>query len=253
MSEIHGEETTKGASRHAYREPLRSHCDSSDTLSHQRTAGAGETITTGQTSGSESEQAADRGTPFTGQPRWTFQASHRRSDAMNGTVYVIILMGPAGAGKSTVGRRLANELGWRFVDADDFHPPGNLDKMTRNLPLTDEDRRPWLERLRTSIAEWVATGSGVILACSLLKTAYRTLVLLPHHAHHVRIVYLKATRTLLQRRLLDRRDHVMKVDLLDSQLETLEEPIDTLALDASESPSKLVQQIRTAFDLSDAV
>lgn len=171
---------------------------------------------------------------------------------MNGTVYVIILMGVAGAGKSTVGRRLANELGWRFVDADDFHPPGNHDKMTRNLPLTDEDRRPWLERLRTSIAEWVATGSGVVLACSLLKAAYRTVVL-PDHAHQVRIVYLKASRTLLQRRLLDRRNHVMKADLLDSQLATLEEPIDTLVLDASETPQRLVQQIRSTFDLSGAV
>lgn len=167
---------------------------------------------------------------------------------MNTTVYIIILMGVAGSGKSTVGRHLANELGWRFVDGDDFHPPDNIEKISRNLPLTDEDRRPWLERLRAAITEWVTTGTRVVLAASLLKSAYRTIVL-GHHHHSVRIAYLKADRALLERRLLHRADHVMKADLLDSQLETLEEPIEALFLDASETPPKLGQQIRTALDL----
>lgn len=171
---------------------------------------------------------------------------------MSSTVYVIILMGVAGAGKSTVGRRLANELDWNFVDADDFHPKANLDKINRNLPLTDEDRRPWLEQLRAAIIEWVTSGTYVVLACSLLKAAHRAMVL-SHSKHHVRLAYLKADRPLLERRLLDRTDHVMKADLLDSQLQTLEEPIDALVLDASESPSTLVQQIRTAFALQRAV
>jgi gluconokinase len=167
---------------------------------------------------------------------------------MNRPVHVIILMGAAGAGKSTVGRNLANELGWRFVDGDDFHPADNLDKMSRNISLTDEDRRPWLERLQTAITAWVTTGSRVVLATSLLKSAYRAIVL-GHHHQSARIVYLKADRALLRQRLLHRTDHVMKADLLDSQLKTLEEPIDALALDASEDSSTLVQQIRTALDL----
>lgn len=169
-------------------------------------------------------------------------------DAMSTTVYVIILMGAAGAGKSTVGRHLANELGWRFIDGDDFHPTANLEKINRNLPLTDKDRRPWLARLRTAITEWVTSGTYVVLACSLLKGAHRAMVL-AQHKHHVRIAYLKADRPLLERRLLDRTDHVMKADLLDSQLETLEEPIDALVLDASEASSTLVSQIRAALDL----
>lgn len=169
-------------------------------------------------------------------------------NAMSMTANVIILMGVAGAGKSTVGRRLANELGWRFVDGDDFHPTANLDKINRNLPLTDEDRRPWLERLQTAIAEWVNSRTHVVLACSLLKAAHRAIVL-AHSQHDVRIAYLKADRPLLKRRLLNRTDHVMKADLLDSQLATLEEPSDALFLDASEPPPMLVQQIRTALDL----
>lgn len=168
--------------------------------------------------------------------------------SLNRPVHVIILMGAAGAGKSTVGRHLANELGWRFVDGDDFHPKDNLDKISRNLPLTDEDRGPWLERLRAAITEWITTGTHVVLAGSLLKSAYRTIVL-GHHHPSVRIAYLKADRALLEQRLLHRTDHVMKADLLDSQLETLEEPIDALALEASEAPSTLVRQIRTALDL----
>ncbi|NGZ95727.1 MAG: gluconate kinase [Nitrospira sp. WS110] len=167
---------------------------------------------------------------------------------MSTTVYVIILMGAAGAGKSTVGRQLAKELGWRFVDGDDFHPEDNLDKISRNLPLTDDDRGPWLERLGAAITEWVTTGTRVVLASSLLKSAYRAIVLGQHH-QSVRIAYLKADRTLLARRLRNRTGHVMKADLLDSQLATLEEPSDALVLDASEAPSALVPQIRTALDL----
>ncbi|MDR4462651.1 MAG: gluconokinase, GntK/IdnK-type [Nitrospira sp.] len=170
------------------------------------------------------------------------------SKTMSTTVHVIILMGAAGAGKSTVGRQLANELGWWYVDGDDFHPAANLDKINHNLPLTDEDRRPWLEHLRTALTGWVTSGTYVVLACSLLKAVHRARVL-GHTKGHVRIAYLKADRPLLKRRLLDRTDHVMKVDLLDSQLETLEEPMDALFLDASEPPQRLVQRILDAFEL----
>lgn len=163
-------------------------------------------------------------------------------------MYVIILMGAAGAGKSTVGRQLANQLGWCYVDGDDFHSTANLEKINHNLPLTDEDRRPWLEHLRTAITGWVSSGTYVVLACSLLKASHRAMVL-TNTKEHVRIAYLKADRPLLERRLLNRTDHVMKVDLLDSQLETLEEPIDALVLDASESPQKLAHRIREAFEL----
>lgn len=161
---------------------------------------------------------------------------------------VIIVMGVAGAGKTTVGRQLAGELRWRFCDGDTLHPRENIDKILRGLPLTDEDRHSWLERLRSAIAEWIAVGDRVVLAGSLLKAAYRATVL-NGHCDLVRVVYLQASRNLLQQRLINRTGHFMKEGLLASQLEILEEPLDALILDASQAPGALTRQIRSAFGL----
>jgi gluconokinase len=161
---------------------------------------------------------------------------------------IIILMGVAGAGKSTVGRRLSDELKWRFCDGDTLHPAVNIDKMKQGIALTDEDRRPWLDRLHEALVEWIGQGQHVVLACSLLKAAYRAHVL-DGHRDHIQLVYLKANRTLLQQRLLHRTGHFLREGLLASQLEILEEPAEALMIDASLSPETIVRQIRSACGL----
>jgi gluconokinase len=161
---------------------------------------------------------------------------------------VIVLMGVSGAGKTTVGRRLTERLRWRFCDADAFHSVINIDKMKRSLPLTDEDRRAWLDGLQKAIAQWVRQRVNVVLACSLLKPSYRATVL-GGCEDEGKVVYLQASRALLQQRLSSRTEHFAGVGLLDSQLALLEEPSDALILDASETPEQLAQHIVFAFAL----
>lgn len=161
---------------------------------------------------------------------------------------VIILTGVAGSGKTTVGRALAEQLGWMFYDGDVLHAPEHIEKISRGLPLTDEDRLPWLAKLRQVVVEWVRQEQHVVLACSLLKQTYRDAVL-SGQGNRTRLVYLQASSLLLRHRLANRIGHFMGVGLLESQLAILEEPTDALTLDASERPDVLVEQIRTAFRL----
>jgi gluconokinase len=135
---------------------------------------------------------------------------------------IIILLGVSGSGKTTVGQALSALTGWTFLDADDYHPPANVEKMSRGEPLTDADRAPWLQILRAEIAARLKRGENAILACSALKKAYRQqLQVDPAQVH---FVYLKVSPELLQQRLEERKDHFMKSSMLQSQLETLEEP-----------------------------
>lgn len=166
-----------------------------------------------------------------------------------GSPLVILIMGVSGSGKTTIGRLLAEQIGWHFADAEDFHSADNRDKLARGIPLTDEDRRPWLEDLRSAIASWVAQGRPTVLACSALKTAYRS-YLVQGCEHEVRLVYLKGDRDLIARRLADRTDHFMHKDLLASQFETLEEPGDALTVAIDESPDRIVASIRSHPDLT---
>lgn len=161
---------------------------------------------------------------------------------------VIIVMGVAGAGKTTVGLGLARELNWTFIDGDSFHSRSSIEKIATGQPLTDADRYPWLDRIRTAIDGWTAEGRRVVLACSLLKAAYRDFVL-DGRRQLVQLVYLKASPLLLQERLLHRAGHFMKAPLLESQLQTFEEPQDALVLDAADTPEQLVRHIRTALHL----
>jgi len=161
---------------------------------------------------------------------------------------VIVLMGAAGAGKTTVGRQLSEELRWPFLDGDEVHPLENIAKMRRGTPLTDEDRRPWIQALRKTIAEWLEQGMNAVLTCSLLTHAHRATVLAGYEPH-VKLVYLQASHALLHKRLTARTGHFAGVALLESQLALLEEPSDALVLDASRPPVQLVQTIRAAFRL----
>lgn len=134
----------------------------------------------------------------------------------------LVVMGVSGAGKSTIGAMLARRLGWEYEDGDWFHPQRNIDKMHAGLPLSDEDRWPWLRAIARNIDETRKTGGHVIIACSALKRAYRSILI--GERPDVRLIYLKGDRNLIARRLATRYGHFMPPQLLDSQFTALEEP-----------------------------
>jgi gluconokinase len=165
---------------------------------------------------------------------------------------VIIIMGAAGAGKTTVGRALATALDWPFVDADDVHPPENVARMRAGIPLTDADRAPWLAALARLVADAVAGQRSLVLACSALTRAYRRRLVPASARHGVRFVHLNATPALLAARLAGRSGHFFPAALLESQLDALEapgaeEPAPVLTLDAAAEPAVLVAEIRRAL------
>lgn len=160
---------------------------------------------------------------------------------------VIILFGVTGAGKTTVGRLLAAALGWNFYDADQFHSPNNIDKMRRGIPLTDADRRPWLDSLRALITECIAAKQGAVLACSALKEAYRRHL---KRSDDVKLFYLKADYELIEERLRNRSGHFMDPGLLQSQFDTLEPPLgDAIEIEAEGSPGEIVERIRSELQI----
>ena len=150
-------------------------------------------------------------------------------------------MGVSGAGKTAVGKRLAQRLDWTFVDADDLHTPGNIRKMSSGTPLTDEDRLPWLRRVRETMDEHARAGRSIVVACSALKQSYRQILLegLPEG----RLVHLHASPAVLERRLRARSGHFFDPDLLGSQLETLERPVDALVVDAAAGLDAVVDAV----------
>jgi gluconokinase len=163
---------------------------------------------------------------------------------------VILMMGVSGAGKTTIGQLLASALGWNFVDADDYHPADNVEKMRNGTPLTDADRAPWLETLRTLIANWIAAEKNTVLACSALKQSYRqALQVGPEVEVEIKIVYLKSTPEILRQRLRARRGHFMTERMLASQLAALEAPEDAVTVDADRPPAEVVTEIRARLTL----
>jgi carbohydrate kinase (thermoresistant glucokinase family) len=137
-------------------------------------------------------------------------------------VRVYLLMGVSGCGKTAVGERLAGMLGATFVDSDALHPPENVAKMSAKIPLTDEDRWPWMQRIRREVIDATPPGRITILACSALKRAYRSLLM--DGVSDIRLIYLRGTFELIASRLAARKGHFMPPDLLRSQFATLEEP-----------------------------
>ena len=156
---------------------------------------------------------------------------------------ILIVMGVSGSGKTTVGKLLAQSLNWDFSDADDFHPPANIKKMSLGIPLEDADRLPWLLQLQTTIDWWLLENKNVVLACSALKASYREM--LCRNEQRIKIVYLKGDFELFAARLKNRENHYMKADLLSSQFHTLEEPEDAIVVDASQVLEVIVLQIRS--------
>src|SRR5512133_642162 len=126
-----------------------------------------------------------------------------------------IVMGVSGCGKTTVGKLLAERLGWDFYDADDFHPPANIAKMAAGIPLNDDDRAPWLAKLHDLITTCLKENRPGVLACSALKERYRQILLASNDA--TRIVYLKGSFDLIQERMSARAGHYMKPGMLKSQ------------------------------------
>jgi gluconokinase len=150
-------------------------------------------------------------------------------------------MGVTGSGKTTVGKLLAQELGWDFLDADDFHSAANIEKMRRGIPLHDEDRKPWLERLRAEIVAREADGRNLVLACSALKEEYREMLAV---GPEVKFVYLKGSRQLIAERLRSRHGHFAGEKILAAQFADLEEPKSGVVVDISAAPEEIVREIR---------
>ena len=159
---------------------------------------------------------------------------------------IVLLMGVTGSGKTTVGKTLAARLGWKYFDADEFHPAANVAKMRAGVPLDDADRQPWLETLAHLISENIQAGDSAVLACSALKQSYRDTLSI---SGGVRVVYLNGDRGTIAERLRARRDHYMNPNLLASQFETLEEPEDALEIDASLPVDDIVRKIRAALEI----
>ncbi|QHG17274.1 gluconokinase [Nostoc sp. ATCC 53789] len=160
---------------------------------------------------------------------------------------IIIVMGVSGSGKTTIGKLLADSLGWEFSDADSFHSPENVEKMRRGIPLTEADRMPWLQDLQAAIKHWLQENKNVVLACSALKDSYRQFLV--SDSVRTKLVYLKGSYELIQIRLKERSNHYMSEKLLNSQFDTLEEPLDTISMDVAQPPQIIVQNIRTALRL----
>jgi gluconokinase len=154
---------------------------------------------------------------------------------------IVVVMGVSGSGKSTVGALLAKRLGVEFLDADEFHPPENVAKMAAGAPLTDEDRKPWLERLNGELKK----RKDAVLACSALKESYRRTLA---QGVDCRIVHLRGPIELIRARMQTRRHRYMPASLLESQFTTLEPPLGAIEVDIAETPERCVEHILAALE-----
>ncbi|MBT8330362.1 MAG: gluconokinase [Desulfofustis sp.] len=160
---------------------------------------------------------------------------------------IIILIGPMGCGKTTVGELLAQRVGWPFADGDDFHPPQNVDKMRQGIPLQDSDRIGWLTSLRRHIDKQIQTESNLVMACSALKKSYREMLGIDQK--QVVSVYLKGSAELLKERIAHRTHEYMNESLLKSQLQTMEEPDDGLIVSIDKTPEMICSEVITMLGI----
>jgi gluconokinase len=161
-------------------------------------------------------------------------------------VIALVVCGVSGAGKTTVGRLLAQRLGWEFLDADDLHPPANVQKMRRGEPLTDDDRRPWLDALRDRIDQSIHGGRATVLACSALKERHRDRLGIDQQ--RVVSVFLEGSKSLIEMRLAHREHDFMPASLLDSQFEALERPSGGVRVSIDATPEEVVDRILDALE-----
>jgi gluconokinase len=162
---------------------------------------------------------------------------------------IVIVFGVSGAGKTTIGKLLARGLGWRFIEADDFHPAANIEKMRSGRPLTDEDRWPWLDQLREETKRLIAAGENAVLDCSALKRAYRDCLRV---SDEVKFVFLRGDFALVQKQLRSRPAHFMNPALLQSQFDDLEEPQadeNVLTIELGRTPEQIVNEIEAKLHL----
>jgi len=157
---------------------------------------------------------------------------------------IVVLMGVCGSGKTTVGQALAARLRWRFLDADDFHPQANVDKMARGMALTDDDRWPWFDRIVEELKRQHPSRTNIVLACSALRQAYRDRLA---QAGDVRFAYLRGDAATIAPRLAGRSGHFMPASLLTSQFATLEEPAAAIVIDVAEPVATQVAKLTRAL------
>jgi gluconokinase len=154
---------------------------------------------------------------------------------------MILLMGVSGSGKTTIGQMLSAQLNWPFVDGDSLHSPANIAKMAAGIPLTDDDRAPWLQSIHAVMEGWRIQQKNGIIASSALKEKYRKVLLT---SPEIKLVYLRGTYDLIYSRMQHRPGHYMKAEMLQSQFASLEEPKDAIVIDIGSEPEVIVSTIR---------
>jgi gluconokinase len=153
---------------------------------------------------------------------------------------IVVVMGVAGSGKTTIGRLLAEALGCPFLEGDSLHPPANIEKMSRGIPLTDADRAPWLAAIHARILAAQRHGQCLVVACSALKQQYREFL---NRGANAVWIYLKGSEELIAGRIAHRREHYMKAGMLPSQFADLEEPADALVVDIAPPPQEILRAL----------
>jgi len=162
--------------------------------------------------------------------------------------FVIIVMGVSGVGKTTIGQALASQIDATFAEGDSYHPEVNVEKMRSGIPLTDDDRWPWLDHLRDEIDGWLRDGKRVVLTCSALKSSYRTR--LQPKDGDVHFVHLNANQRDIEERLSARKGHYMPASLLESQFDTLEPPKDAIIIDAAGTIEVILDELEQKLALT---